>query len=150
MKTRILNKLSVRLIISISCILFFILSVYTYIIIKDLDSYLTQTRLQSAYNISDIIKRSTRYSMFMNRREDVHEIIKTLRAEIGVEEIRIYNKQGTIIFSTDPQEINKKVNLTAEACVGCHNGSVPLQSLTNPNKSRIYKNIFIRFRIFNI
>jgi two-component system NtrC family sensor kinase len=78
--------------------------------------------------------------MLLNRREDVHQIIKTLRTEIGVEEIRIYNKQGTIIFSTNPQEISKKVNLTAEACIVCHNSSVPLQSLTNQNKTRIYKN----------
>lgn len=140
MKTKVLNKLSVRLIISISFILFSILSVYTYFIINNLDNYLTETRFQSAYNISDIIKKSTRYSMLLNRREDVHQIIKTLRTEIGVEEIRIYNKQGLIIFSTNPAEILKKVNLTAEACIACHNSSVPLQSLTNQNKIRIYKN----------
>ena len=141
MKTRIRNKLSVRLIISISCILIFILSAYTYFIIKNLDSYLTQSRFESAYNISDLIKKSTRYSMLLNRREDVHQIIKTLRTEIGVKEIRIYNKQGTIIFSTNPNEILKKVDLTAEACIVCHNSTVPLQSLTNKNKFRIYKNL---------
>ncbi|MCK9425951.1 MAG: HAMP domain-containing histidine kinase [Ignavibacteriaceae bacterium] len=140
MKTKVLNKLSVRLIISISCILFSILSVFTYIIINNLDKYLTETRFESAHNISDLIKKSTRYSMLLNRREDVHQIIKTLRTEIGVEEIRIYNKQGLIIFSTNPAEILKKVNLTAEACIVCHNSSVPLQSLTNQNKTRIYKN----------
>jgi two-component system, NtrC family, sensor kinase len=140
MKTRFLNKLSIRLIISISCILLILFSAYTYFIVNNLDNYLTQTRFQSAYNISDIIKKSTRYSMLLNRREDVHQIIKTLRTEIGVEEIRLYNKQGTIIFSSNPKEINKKVDLTAEACIVCHNTSVPLQNLTNQNKSRIYKN----------
>lgn len=116
------------------------LSAYTFFIIKNLDSNLTQSRLESAYTISDIIKKSTRYSMLLNRREDVHQIIKTLRTEIGVKEIRIYNKQGIIIFSTNPQEILKKVDLTAEACIVCHNSSVPLQSLTSKNKFRIYKN----------
>ncbi len=78
--------------------------------------------------------------MLLNRREDVYQIIKTLRSEIGVEEIRIYNKQGTIIFSTNLQEINKKVDLTANACIVCHNSSVPLHSLTNQSNSRIYRN----------
>lgn len=140
MKTKVLNKLSVRLIISISCILFSILSVYTYFIIDNLDGYLTETRFQNAYNISDLIKKSTRYSMLLNRREDVHQIIKTLSSESGVEEIRIYNKQGLIIFSTNPTEILKKVNVNAEACIVCHNSTVPLQSLTQQNKIRIYKN----------
>jgi two-component system NtrC family sensor kinase len=138
MKTKIQNRLSTRLIISISCLLFIILSAYTYFIIKNLDGYLTESRYESAYNISDIIKKSTRYSMLLNRREDVHQIIKTLRTEIGVEEIRIYNKQGLIIFSTNTGEINKRVDLTAEACIVCHNSAVPLQSLTKQEKARIY------------
>lgn len=140
MKIKVLNRLSVRLIISISSILVIILSVYTYFIIKNLDGYLTQTRFQSAYNISDIIKKSTRYSMLLNRREDVHQIINTIRSEIGVEEIRIYNKQGMIAFSTDSLEILKQVNLHDNACIACHNSSVPLKSLANQDKIRIYKN----------
>ncbi|MDR3628292.1 MAG: HAMP domain-containing sensor histidine kinase [Ignavibacteriaceae bacterium] len=140
MKTKILNRLSVRLIISISLILFSILSVYTYFIIKNLDEYLTEARYQSANNISDLIKKSTRYGMLLNRREDVHQIIKTLGTEGGVNIIRIYNKQGTIIFSTDTTEIKKKVNVSAEACLACHNSSVPLNKLSINNKIRIYRN----------
>ena len=140
MKTKILNRISVRLILSISFILVTIFSIYTYIIVRNLDKYLTEARFQSAYNISDLIKKSTRYSMLLNRREDVHQTIKTLGTEIGVKTINIYNKQGLIIFSTDSSEILKKVNVTAEACIVCHNSTVPLQSLTNQNKIRIYKN----------
>jgi two-component system NtrC family sensor kinase len=78
--------------------------------------------------------------MLLNRREDVHEIINTIRSEIGVEQIRIYNKQGLIVFSTDSLEILKKVNLTDEACIACHNSSTPLINLANQDKIRIYKN----------
>lgn len=140
MKIKVLNRLSVRLIISISSILVIILSVYTYFIINNLDGYLTQTRFQSAYNISDIIKKSTRYSMLLNRREDVHQIINTIRAEIGVEEIRVYDKHGVIAYSSDSTEILQKVNLNDKACIACHNSSVPLKSLANQDKIRIYKN----------
>jgi two-component system NtrC family sensor kinase len=140
MKTKVLNRLSVRLIISISLILFSILAVFTYFIIKNLDQYLTEARYQSASNISDLIKKSTRYGMLLNRREDVHQIIKTLGTEGGVNNIRIYNKQGTIIFSTDSSEIQKKVDVTAEACIACHNSNVPLNKLTINNKIRIYRN----------
>lgn len=140
MKTRVLNKLSVRLIISISSIMIIVLSIYTYIILKNLNYYLTQARYQTSYNVSEIIKKSTRYGMLLNRPEDVHQIITTLRSMKDVEEIRIYNKQGIVIFSTNQEEISKKVDLTAEACIGCHNSSVPLQSLTNQNKFRVYRN----------
>jgi len=140
MKPKVFNKLSVRLIISLSSILIILLSVYTYFILKNLNNHLTESRFQTSYNLSEIIKKSTRYGMLLNRPEDVHAIIKTLRSLKGVEEIRIYNKQGIISYSTNPAEILKKVDLTAEACIGCHNSSVPLQSLTNQDKIRVYKN----------
>lgn len=140
MKPKVFNKLSVRLIFSLSSILIILLSVYTYFILKNLSNYLTASRFQTSYNISEIIKRSTRYDMMLNRPEEVHAIINTLRTLRGVEEIRIYNKQGIISYSTDTTEILKKVDLTAEACIGCHNSSVPLQSLANKDKIRVYKN----------
>lgn len=47
----------------------------------------------------------------LNRPEEVHAIINTLRTLRGVEEIRIYNKQGIISYSTDTTEILKKLIL---------------------------------------
>jgi two-component system NtrC family sensor kinase len=138
MKTKLQNRLSVKLIVSISLILICILAVYTYILITNLDEYLTKNSFKHAFNISDLIKKSTRYSMLLNRREDVHQIINTIGKEEDVKGIRIYNKQGTIIFSTNSAEINKRVDVTAEACIGCHNSSTPLKTLSNQNKSRIF------------
>jgi two-component system NtrC family sensor kinase len=78
--------------------------------------------------------------MLLNRREDVHQIINTIRTEIGVEEIRVYDKQGVIAFSTNHKEILNKVNLNDEACIACHNSSIPLKNLANQDKIRIYRN----------
>ncbi len=138
MKTKLWNRLSIRLIVAISVILITILSIYTYISITNLEGYLTRNSFKNANNISDLIKKSTRYSMLLNRREDVYQIINTIGTEEGVKGIRIYNKQGTIIFSTDSSEIDKKVNLTAEACIVCHNSEVPLNIITNQSKMRIF------------
>ena len=137
-KINLLNKLSVKLIVSISLILIAILAIYTYITVTNLEGYLTNSTFQNAYNISDLIKKSTRYSMLLNRREDVHQIIKTIGTEQGVRGIRIYNKQGIIIFSTDSSEIMKRVDLTAEACIVCHNQSIPIKELSTQNKMRIF------------
>src|ERR1035437_3976489 len=115
MKINIYNKLSVKLIITLSIVLICILAIYTYLNIKYLDDYLTNMKYQTANNISDLIKKSTRYSMLLNRSEDVYEIIKNIGTERDVKGIRIYNKTGTIIFSTDSTELNKVVNVTAEA-----------------------------------
>src|ERR1017187_8490919 len=62
---------------------------------------------QSADRINDIIRRSIRYSMLRNQREEVFHIIKTIGHENGISRIRIFNKQGQISFSTDDQEVGQ-------------------------------------------
>ncbi len=138
MKTKLWNRLSIKLIVSISVILIFILALYTYISVTNLEENLTKFSFQNAYNMSDVIKKSTRYSMLLNRREDVHQIIKTIGTETGVKGIRIYNKQGIIIFSTDSTELMKKVDLSAEACIVCHNSAIPHKNITKQSKMRIF------------
>jgi two-component system NtrC family sensor kinase len=138
MKTKLWNRLSVKLIISISVILIIIFTIYTYFLIDNLDESLTRNSFKHAYNVSDVIKKSTRYGMLLNRREDVHQIIKTIGKEEDVRAIRIYNKLGDIIFSTDSAELNRRVDITAEACIVCHNSGTPLESLSKEDKMRIY------------
>lgn len=139
MKINFIHKLSTKLIVILSIVLLLILSAYTVLNIGYLRDNLTKDRFKSASNISDLIKKSTRYSMLLNRREDVHQIISTVGTEAGVKGIRIYNKQGTIIFSTDSSEVNKTVNVSAEACIGCHNGKTSLTTLSTTDKIRIFK-----------
>ena len=139
MTIKLLNKLSTKLILSISTILIIILAVYTYISVTGLTNGLTESSYQYAYNISDIVKKSLRYSMLLNRREDVYQIIKTIGTEKGVEGIRIYNRLGTIIYSTDSSEVQKKVEITDEVCFGCHNQQTALATLPAEKKMRIFK-----------
>lgn len=139
MKIKFRNKISVKLIVSIFLILSVVLAIHTYITTANLERDLTDFRLLSAYNSSDIIKKSTRYSMLLNRREDVHQIINTIGRETGIIGIRIYNKQGVIIFSTDSSEISKQVDMTAEACAGCHTQKGHSDKLEMQNSLRYFK-----------
>jgi two-component system, NtrC family, sensor kinase len=120
MKPLFLNKLSFKLFISTFLLLVSFLTAHTYFTIKNLQEDMTKMYMQSAYNISDLIKYSTRYSMFHNKREDIYQIIQAIGKEQGVKRIRIYNKTGVINFSTDSSEIYQTVDMTAEACVVCH------------------------------
>ena len=94
---------------------------------------------QSAANISDLISRSTRYSMLLNRREDIYEIIKTIGNEPRIERIRIINKKGIVNFSTQESEVGKNVDMTAEACIGCHSTGKPVVPLNDPTLTRIFE-----------
>jgi len=141
MNVKFYNKLSIQLILVISVVLIVNYAFHAFYTVNKLEDDLNFSWSQNAYNISDLIKKSTRYGMLLNRREDVHQIIKTIGTEIGVEKIRIYNKQGQIIFSTDSSEINTTVDMAAEACVACHNDGKIISSPPMDNRIRIFKDI---------
>ncbi len=96
------------------------------------------TAIKTAASVSDIIKRSTHYSMLLNRREDIYQIINTTGHEPSIEGIRIYNKQGIVSFSTNEQEVGNRVNMDAEACTACHGENLPPLLPTPENLSRIF------------
>ncbi|HTR82300.1 MAG TPA: ATP-binding protein [Bacteroidota bacterium] len=101
------------------------------------DQYLRDA-VQGARRIGDVIKRSTNYSMMLNRREDLHEIINTIGTEPGIEAIRIYNKKGEITLSTVKGEVGTYVDLSAEACTACHSPGKPPLSPNPQELSRIF------------
>ena len=81
---------------------------------------------RQALILSDTIRNSTRHAMLLNEREMVHRIIEQIGRQGGLEKVRVYNKEGEVIYSPDPALIGTTVNQQNEACDGCHSdgGSV--------------------------
>jgi len=120
MRAKLFNKISIKLVIITSLVLIAVLSIHTYLTIRFFRDNLTSISRSGAYSTSDVIKRSMRYSMLINEKEDIHRVIKTLGNEPGIKKIRIYDKSGKIAFSSDSLEINKVVDKRSEACIVCH------------------------------
>jgi two-component system NtrC family sensor kinase len=93
---------------------------------------------QDADRISDTVRRSIRYSMLRNQREEVFHIINTIGHENGISRIRIFSREGKISFSTDEKEVGQFVDKKAEACYACHAQAQPLTRLDRPDRMRIY------------
>lgn len=101
--------------------------------------HLEAATLQAAERVSDLIKRSTSYSMMRNDRQGLYHMMTTIAGEPGVVRVRIFDQQGKISYSTDLSEVNRNVDKGAEACYGCHAQSQPLTRLNRPDRFRIYK-----------
>jgi two-component system, NtrC family, sensor kinase len=126
--------LAFRLVLIILAVMLVGTTIFTTMSVEWQSKQLMQNRTQAAWRYSDLIKRSTRYSMLLNRREDIYQILNTLGSEPGIEAIRIYNKKGEITFSTVKEEMGKNVNMDAEACNGCH---IPGQKILSPNPGQL-------------
>ena len=94
---------------------------------------------RSADQLSETVESSIYYDMLENRRENLHRQIVAIGAQKGIEKVRLFNKEGRIMFSSDAGEIGRAVDKRAEACTACHAIDRPLERLPIPARSRIYR-----------
>lgn len=110
---------------------------YTFSIINRHRDDLMDSVKTHSHRIADCIRRSTRYGMLLNQKQDVQQIIFNLGREPGVSSIRIYNKEGIITFSTDSTELHKSVDIESNVCATCHNADKPAQALALEYNTRV-------------
>ena len=132
------SSLSFRLFVILCLSVFLLFGGYAAVWSRFQSRLLEQQVKTEAYRASDLIKQSLLSSMLDNDRERIYAQIRQLAAEPGVEVVRIYNKRGTIEFSSDDREIGTSVDLQAEACYVCHVSHQPLQSVPTAERGRIY------------
>jgi two-component system NtrC family sensor kinase len=87
----------------------------------------------------DIIRQSLFTSMLLNERVLTHSIITLVGTEPDVEGVRVYNKDGQIMFSSDSTEVGSTVDLEAEACYACHATEEPLSAVPTQERLRVYQ-----------
>ncbi|MBN2354479.1 HAMP domain-containing protein [candidate division KSB1 bacterium] len=139
MYKKLTQSLSTRLFLWLLAVMMIGFAFYAYMTVTNHTESLMNTIFLSANRTSDVIKKSTRYGMLINRKEDVHQIINTISTEPGVDGIRIYNKKGDIVFSSNPEDIGQTADMRAEACIICHAEKEPLQAVTSKERTRVYR-----------
>ena len=133
------SSLSLRLFLSLAAVILVALAAYTWFSVRYASRQYERTLYEGAVRFSDLIEQSTQYGMLVNRKEEVHHVIEAIAQAPDVEGVRVYDKNGTIMFSADSTEIGTRVDLRAEACVTCHGATTPLRSVPDQSRVRIFQ-----------
>lgn len=133
------SKISHKLIVGVAGVAIVIIGVFAWVILDSQQRLLLGDLERSANQLSATIKSSTRDDMMLNRPEAVQGIISTIGAQDGIEKVRIFNKEGRIILSTDPADAGKMVDKKTEACYVCHTADQPLERVPVSERVRIFK-----------
>ena len=72
------HSLKFKVLIGTAFLFFSVFALYSYLVERSFASQVMDQVLESASRVSDVIKKSTRYSMLLNRRPDVYQIIATM------------------------------------------------------------------------
>ena len=92
-----------------------------------------------ASQLSDALKSDTEYEMMRNDREHIRESIRHISQQKAIDRIRIFNKSGEIIYSSDAADIGRMVDKQAESCDRCHLAGEPLTRLDTKQRTRIFQ-----------
>lgn len=87
--------------------------------------------------ISKLVAGATRAAMKQNDRKSIQRTIDTLASQRGIERIRIIEKAGRVVYSTDPDEIGTVINKAEEGCMVCHGQDRPPVNLPDDLRARI-------------
>ena len=134
-----LRSLRFRLGVTLALVIAGSATVFAFFIISHSRREVLAQTIAQNQQTAEIIRRSTRYAMLMNHREQVAHIIEAVSRTRGIEKIRIFDQEGEIITSTLPSEVGTRVDKTAEACYRCHTAGRPLEHLPGPDRHRIYR-----------
>lgn len=132
------KRINVKLILAVGVSISVIIGIYAYVTIQSqTESLLLETEHNNS-ELSETIKSSTRFDMLTNNWAHLHQIIKTIGNQPGIMDVRIFNKEGTVIYSPDEKHIGMMVDKKAEACFTCHATDEPLQKLSISDRTRIF------------
>ncbi len=136
---KIFHLISFRIFIIVIVILSSLSITVSYFQLKEQSSRYVEWMTECADRTSNMVRASTRHSMMLNRDMDTFTVLKHFRTSGTIEKIRLIDKKGTIVFSSDSSEILTKVNLKNEACYTCHTSSgETIHETTVKENRRIY------------
>jgi two-component system NtrC family sensor kinase len=96
-----------------------------------------ETMIAGADQLSRSLVSATWHAMLADDRQAAYDTMRTVAQQQGISRIRIYNKEGRIMFSTAP-ESGALVDKNAEACVLCHASAQPLVRVETRSRARVF------------
>ena len=133
------KKIGFRLIFVVAVTSLVIIGVFAYFNVKSQSNSLISEVERHANQLAETVISSTRYDMMLNQRERIQQTINSIGTQPQIRDVRIINKIGEIIYSSDSTNINKMVDKRAESCYACHSEDKPLEQISITERTRIFR-----------
>jgi two-component system, NtrC family, sensor kinase len=130
------RQLASKLILSLTIIVIISGGIAGFINVKGEELQLLNSMIVGADQLSKGITSATWKAMLADRRDDAYDVIETIAMKQGINRIRIFNKDGRLMFSTRRDE-NKEVDKKAEVCSPCHQALQPKVKVDVNFRSRV-------------
>ncbi|HBA87074.1 MAG TPA: two-component sensor histidine kinase [Geobacter sp.] len=130
-----LNLIS-KLTIATGLVLLSTIALFAYLNLNSLKGILLQDAIGETDALTETIIRTAHNHMLRDDRPMFYKTIEEIGKQRGVERVRLINKSGRVIFSTNNAEIGTLYRKSAEICAVCHEGRELRITASSKDRSR--------------
>lgn len=130
------HRLVYKLIFTVELTFLILISTWAYFNIDYQKTRVMDHIVAGTDRLTNTIRLGTHYSMMLNSRDDITQIITNIGKQKEIENIQIFNKSGQIKYSNIQSDLNN--NTSVEACNICHRIDPPLSELSLGERTRIF------------
>ena len=134
------NSLKVKVGIYLVAALTVAVFLFTLMVVRNSRDELLQQAISHASQLSEVVIKSTRFAMLQNQPSHVDRIIQDVGVQQDIDRVRILNKNGKVIHSSDKSEIGTLVDQEAEACLACHLDEKSMKASPMVGRPRFFTN----------
>jgi two-component system NtrC family sensor kinase len=133
-----LNSLTFRLTGTLIVTLVLLLALTAVVQVGLQERYARQAARINGLAMSETLYGALHTAMLSNDREGLHASVRTISEHDPNMRVRIFNKEGVIVFSSDTHEVGTQVNPRSEACFKCHQANQPIGKLPPGDRTRSF------------
>ena len=132
------RRLAQRLILPLTLIVIIVAAISGLITVRSQERQLLDAMILGADQLSRGIASATWHAMLADNREAAYSVMHTIAEKQGIDRIRIFNRDGQVMYSTAPGEAgHKKVDKRSEACSVCHSTLEPRTVVKATSRARV-------------
>jgi two-component system NtrC family sensor kinase len=133
------SKIGFKLTFSVVLTVLVVIAIFAYFNIQSENKSLLTEVERHTHLFSDHLKSDMGYDMLHNDRKRIQDSIRRIGSQETIDGIRVFNKAGEVIYSSDPAEIGLMVNMEATSCYRCHLTGTPVKLLKEQEHMRIFR-----------
>jgi len=130
------SRLLVKIVIPVAAVLFGCIFVWAGYYVGEQERFARENMVREVDRVGNTVRLGLNYAMMLNSREDILAIIRNYGRLSEIRGIRIFNKQGQVMFASAAEEEGRTLDVSDPMCQACHRNSPP--SLRPALSGRIY------------
>jgi two-component system NtrC family sensor kinase len=131
------RRLAHKLILSLIAVATIIAIISSYVFVRTQESQVLSVMIRGADQLSGAITSATWHAMLDDRRDAAYQQMEVIATKQGIDQIRIFNKEGRVMFSAGGGQLGP-VDKGAMTCKLCHSSERPLVNVDVRGRARIF------------